>query len=291
MRKVVGTLPVLFLVWLAAAGAAGAASVVLVAEDGGYGSATAQTVRTIASTELRVRGVTVTDDPRYHSTVPLTEGVLQDIAGLGAERLFVVRLGPLGEKVMISIEELRPPDPKPLFAATLTAENIEEADTVVPRLVRSVLDRVPPEKTASIATVTAQESQPFRKKPGEGLFLLGLCAAPLGGSVGWSYEAQTWRLGVLFQGAEDDPSYFGLEGAWVPLEGEISPYGGVGLGIVWPASESEGDAKLGAKLDLGAEFFRLRGVRLLVGASVVIPFASMPGTEDFNPELWVRLGL
>jgi hypothetical protein len=291
MRKLVGVSAVLLLHWLAAAGAAHAASVVLVAEDGGFDAPTVQTVRTIAATELRARGVAVTDDPRYHTTVPLTDELLRGLVEQGVARLFVLRLGPLGAKVVISMEEVQPPEVTPRFVATLTAETIEESDTVVPRLVRAVLDRVPPEKTASIATVTAQESQAFRKKPGDGLFTLGLCAAPLGGSVGWSYEAHTWRLGALFQGARDDPPYFGLEGAWVPGEGEVSPYVGAGLGVVWPASGAEGEAKLGAKLDLGAEFFRLRGVRLLVGASAVIPFESMPGTDDFNAQLWVRLGL
>lgn len=296
MHKLTGSFLILLLHWIAVTDAVYASSVVLVAEDGGYDSSTVQTVRTIASTELRVHGVAVTDDPRYHSTVPLTEEVLQGVAGLGAERLFVVRFGRLGEKVMISIEEFRAPDSTPLFAATLMAESIEEADTVVPRLIRSVLERVPPEKTAGIASVTAQESKPFRKKPGEGLFVIGMCVSPLGGSLGWSYEAQTWRLGVLFQGAEDDPPYFGLEGAWVPLEGQISPYAGAGLGIVWPAgegdgSEGEGNGKLGAKVDLGFEFLRLHRVRLLVGGSAVIPLTSMVNTDDVNPELWIRLGL
>jgi len=298
MGKVAKVFPVLALFWLAAAGAAYANAVVLVAEDGGFDSSTIQTVRTIASSELRARGVAVTDDPEYHATVPLTDDLLQALSQRGVERLFVLRLGRLGEKVMISMEELRAPDSTPLFVATLTAENIEESDAVVPRLVHSVLDRVPADKTATIATVTAQESQVFRKKPGEGLWILGLGVTPLGGSIGWSHEAQTWRIGALFQGAEDDPPFFGLEGAWIPLEGDISPYAGAGLGVVWPVSDDVGNAngegnanpKLGAKLDLGVEFFRLHSVRLLVGGSAVIPFASMPGTHDFNPELWLRLG-
>ena len=291
MRKAVGAFLTLLLLSMAAAGSAGAAAVVLVAEDGGVDAPTVQTVRTIASTELRVRGVVLTDDPRYHVTVPLTEETLRELAGQGVDRLFVVRLGPLGQKVVISMEEVRPPEATSLFAATLTAGTIEESDRVVPRLVRAVLDRVPPEQTASITTVTAQESESFRKKPGEGLFTLGLCVVPLGGSVGWSYEAHAWRVGVLFQGAREDPPYLGLEGAWVPLEGETSPYFGAGLGVVWPASDAGDEAKLGAKLDLGVEFFRLRGVRLMVGVCAVIPFEEMSGTDGVNPQLWVRLGL
>jgi hypothetical protein len=194
---------------------------------------------------------------------------------------------------MISLEELEAPDSTPRYVATLIAENIEESDTVIPRLVHSVLDRVPVENTATIATVTAGESKEFEKKPGEGLWILGLGVAPLGGSVGWSHEAVNWRLGAIFQGANEDPTFTGFEGALIPLEGDVSPYVGLGLGVVAPTTDNEGDAKakLGGKLDLGVEFFRLHGVRLLVGFSGVIPFGSMPGVDDFNPELWVRLGL
>ncbi len=292
MRKAVFAFSVLLLLSLADAGAAHAAAVVLVAEDGGYDAPTVQTVRTIASTELRVQGVPVIDDPSYRATVAPTDEVLRGVVALGADRLFVLRLGRLGEKVMISLEELAPPDPRPVFAATLMAEDIEESDTVVPRLVRAVLGRVSAEKTASIGTMTAQETEPFRKKPGEGLFMLGMCLVPLGSSLGWSYEAATWRLGAMFQGAEDDPPYFGFEGAWVPLQGDISPYVGGGLGIVWPANgNDDGDGRLGAKVDLGVEFLRLRGTRLLVGVSAIIPFESIEGTDDVNPQVWIRLGL
>lgn len=291
MSRLKGIVLALLLSGVSISGVAHAAAVVLVAEDGGYDASTVQTVRTIASTELRVRGIAVTDDPRYHTTVPLSDEVLQGVAALGAERLFVLRLGRLGAKVMISLEEMTSPD-STLFASTLMAASIEEADTVVPRLVRSVLERVPAGQTAEIASVTAQESASFNKKPGEGMLILGLCVEPLGGSVGWSYEAEVWRLGALFQGAEDDPGFFGLEGAWVPMKGETSFYAGGGLGVVWPASSGgDGNGKLGAKVDAGVEFFRLHGVRLMVGATAVIPLSSMAGTDDVNPQLWIRFGL
>lgn len=291
IRQFMQVLLVLLVSWMTITGAAHAAAVVLVAEDGGYDASTVQTVRTIASTELRVRGIAVTDDPRYHATVPLSDEVLQGVAALGAERLFVLRLGRLGEKVMISLEEVKAPD-STLFASTLMAASIEEADTVVPRLVRSVLERVPPEQTAGIATVTEQEAKPFNKKPGEGMLILGLCVEPLGGSLGWSYESQTWRLGALFQGAEDDPAFFGLEGAWVPMEGQTSFYAGGGLGVVWPTgSGGDGEGRLGAKVDAGVEFFRLHSVRLMVGGTAVIPLSSMDGADDVNPQLWIRFGL
>ena len=173
--------------------------------------------------------------------------------------------------------------------ARLTASSLDESDVVVPRLVRAVLERAPVEEGQRIATMTDQETQPFKKKAGEGLFIVGVGLAPLGGSIGWSYEAQSWRLGVLFQGAENDPTFFGVEGAWIPFDTNISPYVGVGLGVVGAAHDADGTA-LGTKLEVGAEFFRLHGVRLLAGASVVIPFEDLRATDTASFGAFVRVG-
>ena len=112
---------------------------------------------------------------------------------------------------------------------------------MVPRLVHAVLNRESFEKGARMATVTAQESAPFRTRPGEGLFVIGIGLEPLGGSIGWSYEARRFRLGVLAQGAGENGSFLGIDGAWVPHDGNVSPYLGAGLGVV----DGGDDASLG----------------------------------------------
>ena len=186
MGKVAKVFPVLALFWLTAAGAAHADAVVLVAEDGGFDSSTIQTVRTIASSELRARGVAVTDDPEYHATVPLTDDLLQALSQRGVERLFVLRLGRLGEKVMISMEELRAPDSTPLFASTLMASSIEEADTVIPRLVRSVLERIPPERVASWVVAAARSETAARTyREGARRLAAKLLDRPIGTPAAW----------------------------------------------------------------------------------------------------------
>ena len=62
-----------------------------------------------------------------------------------------------------------PPNTTPEFAATHAVSSIDEADVVVPRLVGAVLRREPFGKGARMPTVTAQESAPFRNRPGAGL--------------------------------------------------------------------------------------------------------------------------
>lgn len=283
---------VVFAVALASSGAASTAwanAVVIVAEGADFEPESLRTVRSIATTELRARGVPVIEDDRLEGVHPLGPETLSLTEDLRADRLFVFRLGRLGKKVLMSLEEIQPPSQTPVHVARLTASSLDEADIVVPRLVRSVLERVPVEEGQRIATMTDQETVPFKKKPGEGLFILGVGVSPLGGSIGWSYEARFWRLGVLFQGAENDPSFFGVEGAWIPFDTNISPYVSAALGVVGAAHDGDGTA-LGTKLEVGAEFFRLHGVRLFAGASAVIPFENLAFTDTASFGAFVRVG-
>jgi len=262
------TLAVLALASLAAAPFAGASAIVIVAEDGGFPPDTVKTVRSLAVTELRTRGIDIVEEPRTR------------------DREFVLRLGRLDQKVLITLEDLEPPSTTPDFAATHAASSIDEADVVVPRLVRAVLNRESFDKGARMSTVTAQESTPLRSRPGEGFFVIGVGLAPLGGSIGWSYEARAWRLGVLAQGADDGASFFGVEGAWIPYDSSVSPYIGAGLGSVG----GDGDASLGTKLELGVEFFRLHRVRLMAGLSAIVPFEPRPGGDRVSWGLSLRCG-
>jgi len=288
MRTRLSILAVLALASLAAAPVAGASAVVIVAEDGGFPAAAVRTVRSLTATELRARGVEVRDDPRFQEAVTLDQETLAILTEAGVSRLFVLRLGRLEQKVLITLEELAPPAAAP-FAVTHAASSLDEADVVVPRLVRAVLDREPFEKGARMQTLTAQESAPLRTRPGEGLFIIGLGLTPLGGSLGWSYEARSWRLGVLAQGADEGASFFGIDGAWLPFEGNVSPYLGAGLGVVGADSDDD-SAALGTKLEAGVEFFRLHRVRLMAGASAIIPFETLRGVDDVSWGLHLRCG-
>jgi hypothetical protein len=281
-----------FAVALASTGMASDAwanAVVIVAEGADFSEESLRTVRSIAATELRARGVPVIEDDRLGGVRPVNAETMSTIEQIGVERVFAFRLGRLRKKVLMSLEELQPPSETPVHVARLTASSLDESDIVVPRLVRAVLERAPVDEGQRITTMTDQETEPFKKKAGEGLFILGMGIAPLGGSIGWSYEARSWRLGVLFQGAENDPSFFGVEGAWIPLDSNISPYVSAALGIVGAAHDADGTA-LGTKLEVGAEFFRLHGVRLFAGVSVIIPFENLERTDTASFGAFVRVG-
>jgi hypothetical protein len=50
------------------------------------------------------------------------------------------------------------------------------------------------------------------------------------------------------------------------------------------------DASLGTKLEVGVEFFRLHGVRLMAGVSAIVPFESSPGHDRVSWALSLRCG-
>jgi hypothetical protein len=50
------------------------------------------------------------------------------------------------------------------------------------------------------------------------------------------------------------------------------------------------DASLGTKLEVGVEAFRLHKVRLMAGASALIPFETQPGQDRVSWGLNLRCG-
>jgi hypothetical protein len=56
-------------------------------------------------------------------------------------------------------------------------------------------------------------------------------STPVGFSLGYFYEAELFRVGVAAIAATRDGSgvgWFGMDAAWLPLDGEITPYFGAG---------------------------------------------------------------
>jgi hypothetical protein len=50
------------------------------------------------------------------------------------------------------------------------------------------------------------------------------------------------------------------------------------------------DTSLGTKLEVGVEFFRLHGVRLMAGVSAIVPFDSGAGAHGVSWGLNLRCG-
>ena len=117
----------------------------IVAEGADFSPESLRTVRSIAATELRARGVAVIENESLEGIHPVGPATMDLAESAGADRVFVFRFGRLRKKVLMSLEEIQPPSETPVHVARLTASSLDESDTVIPRLVRSVLERAPVE--------------------------------------------------------------------------------------------------------------------------------------------------
>jgi hypothetical protein len=264
-----------------------AEAIVILADDGALDAPAVRAIHSVAAGELRKRGISVSDDRRAEQMRGIDERVSTLAIELGARRVFALRVGGrLGQKIPLSFEELSPGSLSSVYSASLTAFGLEECDVVTARLVDAVLDRRSAESTAEMGTVTAMESKPFAKKPGERFWFIGLPMAlfnadkgnsPFGFTIGYGYEAESFRVSASTGGygrASQGVAYLVLEAAWIPLQGEFSPYIGGAIGYMG-ANNSGG---MGAIVEGGVEAFRLHGVRGLLGVEVAIPFFS--GTSN-----------
>jgi hypothetical protein len=256
-----------------------AEAVLVLADDGALDAPAVRAIRNVAASELRKHGIAVADDRRTAGVHPLDEDLSTLALDLGAHRLFALRIGGrLGQKIPMSLDELSADTLLPVHSASLTAMGLEECDVVTARLVDAVLGGRSAESTAQMTTVTATESKPFAKKPGERFWFIGLPVAlynagstPTGFSLGYGYEAENFRISITGAGysrGSDGVGYLVMEAAWIPFATEVSPYLGGGVGYMGAG----GHGGLGGVVEGGLEAFRLHGVRGLIGVQLTIPF-------------------
>ena len=209
------------------------------------------------------------------------------LADAGASRVFVLRLGRLDRRC--SSPWRSSPRPRPLRLRRPAASSLDEADTVVPRLSArcSTASRSSERAHADGHGAGVGAAAPQARR---GALRRGLGLEPLGGSLGWCYETRRWRLGVLAQGADEGASFLGIDGAWLPYDGNVSPYLGAGLGIVGQGDDGTETVPPWARSRAGVGFFRLHRVRLMAGVSAIIPFESVSGVDDVSWGLHRRCG-
>jgi hypothetical protein len=266
----------------------------VMADDGGFDRVTARTLHSLTAAELRKHGVTISDDPRFHAVIPV-DGLLSDmLQQMGVTRLFVLRVGgKLGKKVPLALEEIEPSRLSTVFAADLVATGMEETDRNIARLVEAVLDRKSAGDTAGMQTVTVEEKRPFQEMPGRRFWAVGFpfgfqgstgrtYGTPLGVSAAWMYEAQWARIDVqaLFETHGSSSTFFaGIVPHWVPLDRQISPYVGLGVGYLLvsgsdgalPSASTKYGGGMGLAAEGGVEMARLQGFRIMAGVQVLIP--------------------
>src|SRR3989454_4040482 len=262
-------------------------AVLVLADDGALDDSAVHAIRNIAASELRKHGVVLAEDRRTAGVHPLDAELSTLALDLGARRVFALRVGGrLGKKIPLSLDELTPETLLPVHSASLTATGLEECDVVTARLVEAVLGGRSAESTAQMTTLTATESKSFAKKPGERFWFIGLPVAlynagntPTGFSLGYGYEAESFRISVTGAGysrGSDGVAYVAMEAAWIPFATEISPYIGGGFGYMGAG----GHGGLGGVIEGGLEAFRLHGVRGLIGVLLTIPFFD---TQESSP--------
>jgi hypothetical protein len=254
-------------------------AVLVLADDGALEAPAVRAIRNVAASELRKRGVVLAEDRRTSGVHPVDEDLAMLALDLGARRVFALRVGGrLGQKIPLSLDEISPETLSPVHSASLTATGLEECDVVTARLVDAVLGGRSAQSNAQMTTVTATESKPFAKKPGERFWFVGLPVAlyngrdtPTGFSLAYGYEAENFRLSVssaVYSRGSEGVGYVAMEAAWIPFATEFSPYIGGGVGYM-----SNGDrGGLGGVVEGGLEAFRLHGVRALAGVQLTIPF-------------------
>ena len=133
-------------------------AVLVLADDGALDAPAVYAIRNVAASELRRRGIAISEDRRTEGTRPIDGSLSTLAADLGVRRLFALRVGGrLGQKIPLSLEELMPGSLAPVYAASLTATGLEECDVVTARLVEAVVDRRSADSTAGMRSVTASE--------------------------------------------------------------------------------------------------------------------------------------
>ncbi len=272
--------------------AVGGPVAVMVIEDGGLDPATVRTVRRLAAAALRQRGLAVLEDQRFAEVRLPDEATSALLRERGAARLYALQMGKLGQKLILTLQELGTDTLENRFSTSLSIAAIEEADRILPRLVDAVLDRRQAADNATFNTVTSSEAAPAQTKSGTTKISLGLTfgfngsqgksyTKPFGLNGAIGYEIAHWRAGLtgFVEGHGSGSSgFFGIGGTWLPLDGEISPYLGAALGyssIGGSGGSSQLDnsvSGVGVLLGVGLEFLRLHGFRLIAGLDLLVPF-------------------
>jgi hypothetical protein len=262
-------------------------AILVLSDDGALDPSAVHALRNLAAAELRKHGIVLADDRRLREVVPIDDDLASLASDLGARRVFALRVGGrLGQKIPLSLDELSPLTLALVSSASLTATGLDECDVVTARLVDAVLGRRGVVATATMTTVTAAESKPFAKKPGERFWFVGLPVAlynagstPFGFSLGYGYEAESFRISVSgagFSRGSDGVAYLAMEAAWIPFSSELSPYLGAGVGYMGAG----GHGGLGGIVEGGLEAFRLHGIRALLGVQLAIPFFDTQETTS-----------
>src|SRR5258708_35466555 len=102
-------------------------AIVVLADDGALDAPAVRAIHSVAASELRKRGVSVSDDRRTGQLRGIDENVSTLVIELGARRVFALRVGGrLGRNIPLSFDELWPAPPTPPSPSSPTAGALTE---------------------------------------------------------------------------------------------------------------------------------------------------------------------
>ena len=275
---------------LGAARPAVAAEVVAVTVDATPGLESARAMQLLVLQELQERGFATLDPVPLRATMSADDARRLAIEA-GAVRLFALQLAPLGEAVAAGMSEIDLRNGAAMYGSSLVIDTPADADRAFDRMVDAVLEGVPVNETARVATLTEHEARPHSKRPGEFLWgfsvmtAVGLQSAhnggptpTWGGSLHFLYEIENALFGGRLGGAgsaEGGMSDVSVVAYWLMLDTDISPYLGGGLGFSFNRYNGADEFGGHATISAGVELFRLHSARMMIGFDVMLPFYAI----------------
>src|SRR5260221_8847293 len=102
-------------------------AVLVLADDGALDPSAVRAIRSLTASELRKRGVAVSEDRRTEGVLPVDASLTRLADGLGAHRIFVLRIGggPPPKNPPSPHQETGAP-PAPVYPAPMTAPGVPE---------------------------------------------------------------------------------------------------------------------------------------------------------------------
>jgi len=278
---------------------------VAIPDTGDQPRTTVRTLHTLLQTELGKRGIRVKSRLVPRRVSVRKRGLAAYARAHRLRRVYELRLLPMGEKLVVMLDEKRGRRMRSVFSAKLSAGSAEELDVVVPRLVDAVVARrsptppppppaqpgqvaaaattadvAPESSVVPVASVAAQATPKGRTEwlwgfsihPGS---FLRAAAGLYGGSGALYYDTAPWRFGVEAGGMGGDGRVLSLSGRahyrFLTTE-KISPMMGAGLGFMMMDTE-EGASGSGVSFSVtgGAQLTHIKAVKLVAEAELILP--------------------
>lgn len=284
---------------------------VAIPEAGNQPRTTVRSVHALLQTELKRHGIRVKSRLVPRRVSVRRRGLAAYARAHRLRRVYELRMLPVGEKLVVMLDEKRGRRMRKSYSAKLAAENVEQLDLVVPRLVAAVVERrepepLPPPKPPVVAaadTGTATDESPAAAVTAEGTprqteWLWGFSVHPgsflraaaglYGGSAALYYDMRPWRVGIEAGGMGGSGRVLtaSARGHYLFDLGEkTTPMVGAGLGFMMLTNEQDGSGSgVSFSLTGGAQLAHLKAATLVAELEFILPLftAARQDAENDN---------